>query len=86
MPDTSVHFPAPLLASLDRVARERGTSRNRLIVESCRRAVEEQARWPDGFFSNHHLNAEELQVLQEGCEDFEQAVRATRRSRTDPPF
>lgn len=86
MPNTSVHFPEPLLESLDRIAREQGKSRNRLIVESCRRTIEERARWPDGFFSNDHLSAKQLQVLQEDCEDFEQAIRAARRSRSAPPF
>ena len=86
MPNTSVHFPDPLLANLDRIASERGVSRNRLIVESCRRTVEERTRWPEGFFSNEHLSAEDLKVLQEDCQDFEQAIRTARRSRTDPPF
>ena len=86
MPNTSVHFPESLLASLNRIAAERGISRNRLIVESCRRVTEERAHWPAGFFSDDHLNPEDLRVLQEGCEDFEGAIRAARRSRTDPPF
>ncbi|MDE2660986.1 MAG: hypothetical protein OXI45_12355 [Acidobacteriota bacterium] len=86
MPNSRVHFPEPLLESLDRIAKEQGKSRNRLIVDSCRRTVEERASWPDGFFSNDHLSAEELRVLQEDCEDFEQAIRAARRSRTDPRF
>ena len=86
MPNTSVHFPESLLERLDRIAKEQGKSRNRLIVDSCRRTVEERASWPEGFFSNEHLNAEELRVLQEDCEDFEQAIRAARRSRSEPPF
>ncbi|MXZ60543.1 MAG: ribbon-helix-helix protein, CopG family [Acidobacteria bacterium] len=86
MPGIRVHVPEPLLDSLDRLAREQGKSRSRLIVESCRRLTEEQPRRPDGFFSNDHLSAEELRVLQEDCQDFEQAIRAARRSRNDPPF
>ena len=86
MPNIRVHFPEPVLESLDRIARKQGKSRNRVIVESCRRTIEEQARWPDGFFSNDHLSAEELRILQEECEDFEHAVRATRRSRAEPPL
>ena len=86
MPNTSVHFPEPLLESLDRIAKEQGKSRNRLIVDSCRRTVEERASWPEGFFSNDHLSAEELRVLREDCADFEQAIQAARLSRSDPPF
>ena len=40
MPNTSVHLPEALLASLDRIAADRGTSRNRLIEESCQRAAD----------------------------------------------
>ena len=86
MPSTSVHFPDPLLANLDRIASERGVSRNRLIVDSCKRTVEERASWPEAFFSNDHLSTEDLKVLREDCQDFEPAILATRRSRTDPPF
>ncbi len=86
MPNTSVHFPEPLLASLDRIAAERGISRNRVIVESCRRTAEERAQWSPGFFSNGHLSAEDLAELQEGCEDLDRTLRAARWSRMDPPF
>lgn len=86
MPNTSVHFPAPLLANLDRIAGERGMSRNRVIVESCRRTVEERTQWPEDFFSNDHLTAEDRKLLQDGLEDFSRAIRAARRSRSGPPF
>ena len=86
MPNTSVHLPQALLTSLDRVAAERGTSRNRLIVESCQRAVEELSRWPPELFSNDHLSDADLRELQEGEPDFRQAVENARRSRTRPPF
>lgn len=40
MPGTTVCFPQSVLAGLARSTEERGMSRNRLIVESCRRVVE----------------------------------------------
>lgn len=86
MANTSVHLPQALLASLDRIAAERGTSRNRLIVESCRRAVEELSRWPPELFSNNHLSDADLRDLQQGEQDFRRAVDSARRSRTRPPF
>ena len=86
MPNTSVYFPAPLLESLDRIAAERGTSRNRVIVESCRRTAEERVPWPEGFFSNDHLTSGEIEALQEAGEEFERAIRTARRSQTKPPF
>lgn len=86
MPNTSVHFPASLLANLDRIAAERGISRNRVIVESCRRTAEERRNWPPGFFSNDHLAIAEIEVLQEAGEEFDRAIRAARSSRAKPPF
>lgn len=86
MPNTSVHLPQALLASLDRIAVERGTSRNRLIVESCQRVVEERSRWPPELFSNEHLSDAELRELREGEEDFLNTIENARQSRTRPPF
>ncbi len=86
MPNTSVHLPQSLLDGLDRIAAERGMSRNRLIVESCRRAVEERACWPAGLFSNDHLSDAELEELRQGEREFLEAVAAARRSRAGGPF
>ena len=86
MPNTSVHLPQALLASLDRIAAERGASRNRLIVESCRRAVEELSCWPPELFSNDHLSDAELQELRQGEQDFRKTVENARQSRSRPPF
>ena len=86
MPNTSVHLPQALLASLDRIAAERGASRNRLIVESCQRAVEELSRWPPELFSNDHLSDAELQQLRQGEQDFRKTVENARQSRSRPPF
>lgn len=86
MPNTSVHFPQLLLAGLDRIAAERGISRNRLIVESCRRVVDERACWPAGLFSNDHLSDAELQELQRGEREFLEAIDGDRRSRARSPF
>ena len=84
--NTSVHLPQALLANLDRIAAERGTSRNRLIVESCQRLVEERSCWPPELFSNDHLSDAELRELQQGEQDFWRAVENARQSRTRPPF
>ena len=81
-----VHLPQALLASLDRIAAERGKSRNRLIVESCQRVVEERSSWPPELFSNDHLSEAELQQLRQGEEDFLETIENARHSRTSPPF
>lgn len=85
VPNTSVHFPVAVLAGLDRVAADRGISRNRLIVESCRRAIE-QTRPPDEFFTHDHLSAADLRLLREGLREFDEAIESSRRSRARPPF
>ncbi len=86
MPNTSVHFPPSVLAGLDRLAEERTISRNRLIVESCRRVVEERTRWPADLFSNDHLSEADLQLLREGEENFLDAIGDARLSQVRSPF
>ncbi len=86
MASTSVHFPPSLAEELDRLATERGISRNRLIVEACRRVVQEREQWPPGFFSNEHLAAEDLDQLERSASEFAGAVLSARRSRTAPPL
>ena len=86
MPNTSVYFPQSGLSGLDWVAEERGMSRNRLIVESCRRGVEEQTRWPADLFSNDHLSQPDLQLLREGEDTFLDAISAARGSRARSRF
>ena len=86
MPNASVYFPQSLLGALDRLAQERGTSRNRLIVESCQRVVEERKRWPADLFLNDHLSEADLRLLREGEDEFLDAIEGARRSRARPPF
>ena len=86
MPNTSVYFPQSVLAGLDRIAAERGVSRNRLIVESCRRVLQERTCWPESLFSNDHLSEADLQLLREGEDGFLDAMTAARRNRVRPPF
>lgn len=87
MASTSVHFPAEVLAALDRLAAEHGASRNSLIVDACRGLLSRRARvWPPGFFSNGHLSHEELVELQTGEADFIHGVDSGRSNRAAPPF
>jgi len=83
---TSVHFPEAIVESLDRLAKELGISRNRLIVEACRRVVGERDRWPSGFFSNDHLSSEDLLVLENDEGGFAASVLAARRNRAGAPL
>lgn len=86
MPNTSVHFPAPLLEELNRIAAERGVSRNAIIIESCRRFVEERSTWPDDLFTNDHLTRGDLAELRDGEQGFLDDVRKARKTRRSAPF
>lgn len=86
MPNTSVYFPQSVLLGLDRVAKQRGVSRNRLIVESCRRVVEERTCWPAELFSNDHLSQPDLQLLRDDQDAFLDAISGARGSRARSPF
>lgn len=79
MAETSVHLPPDVVAELDRLAEERGVSRNRLIVEACRRAVEERVAWPDGFSDHSHLSDDDVELLQSTGE-LTDAILNARRS------
>ena len=71
---------------LDQLAKERGVSRNKLIVEACRRVVREREAWPPEFFSNRHLSSEDMSELDAGSEDFSNGILSSRRNRTAPPL
>lgn len=86
MANASVHFPEGLLDELDRLAAERGVSRNRVIVDSCRQQLLSRRQWPDGFFSNTHLSPDELRELRGGADKFARGLASSRRSRRRPPF
>ncbi len=61
-------------------------SRNRLIVESCQRIVDERACWPAGLFSNDHLSGADVKELRQSESEFREAVEGARRSRARAPF
>ena len=86
MPSTSVHFPDSLLEDLDHFASERGMSRNRLIVESCRETLQKRREWPAGFFDDSRFPAEDLESLRASNGEFENDLAASRRNRDDPAF
>jgi hypothetical protein len=84
MPSTTVHFPPDTLKQIDAVARRRGVSRNRFVIEACDRAVAEDAgEWPRRFFEPG-LTEEELRILREAGTELEQQVLSARRNRGAP--
>ena len=87
MPSTSVHLPADLLETLDRLAAEEKVPRNRIIVEAIRQAIARRARrWPEGYFSGDHLDRRDIEAIRSGAEDFDRRIREERRCRTREPL
>jgi hypothetical protein len=87
MPTTTIHLPGDLLRALDAVAARRKASRNRLLVEACRRLVDEdRGTWPPSFFEMTHLSAKDRRELALAGREIDKAIRSARRSRRAPPF
>ena len=81
MASTSVHLPPSLVEKLDRLAAERGTSRNRIILQACEDLLKEQrGDWPGGFFEAIH-SPEDQAMLREAGVEMESAIYAARRDR-----
>lgn len=86
MASTSVHLPAALVEQLDRLAAERGTSRNRVILEACEELIaQHRGDWPVGFFDSN-LGPEDLRELRSGGTEMESAILQSRRERPVPPL
>ena len=83
MPSTTVHINDELLSKIDKAAREKGTSRNRFIINACEMALDnEGGKWPGDFFTTK-LNEEDLQLLRDGVSEMERAIISARRNRGD---
>jgi predicted transcriptional regulator len=84
MPSTTIHFPDETLRKIDTVAKRRGVSRNRFVIEACEEAVAEDAgAWPTGFFELD-LPEEDRRLLQTAGTELEEAVMQNRRNRGAP--
>lgn len=87
MPSTSVHIPEELLRQLDRAAKERHISRNRLIIEACRALLREGlSDWPDDFFAPDRLPERDLALLRSTFDDWSAKLESARRSKKVAPF
>jgi hypothetical protein len=86
MTSTSVHLPAGLLRDLDRAAKERGVSRNRLITEACRSLIDaDRPTWPPDFFAPDRLSTKDRRLLASSFADWTSHLQAA-RTRKAPPF
>ena len=81
MPSTTVHIPDNLLFKIDEIAKEKGISRNRFIVQACEDALDNVAgQWPEDFFESE-INQQDLRLLRESVLEMEEAIIRTRRNR-----
>jgi predicted transcriptional regulator len=84
MPSTTIHFPDETLEKIDAVAKRRGISRNRFVIEACEEAVSADAgEWPTSFF-DLGLSEEDLRLLRTAGTALEEAVMQNRRNRGAP--
>lgn len=84
MPSTTVHIPDDVLARVDSIARRRGLSRNRLVIESLERTIDEDAgEWPQAFFEAPG-DPGDRELLEDATIELERAVSAARRNRGAP--
>ncbi len=80
MPSTTIHFPQEILDDIDRAANNNKISRNKFVIEACRRILaEKQGSWPEGFFSTPGPDGGEL--LETSVKEMEQAIFSSRRNR-----
>ncbi len=86
MASTSVHLPADIVEKLDHLAAQRGTSRNRIILQACQALLADQrGDWPRGFFESE-LSPREKAILRESAREMEAAIYGARRDRWVPPL
>lgn len=78
---TSVHIPKALLLAVDRRAKARKISRNRLIVQALEREVTKGGDWPEGFFEK--LQSADPELV-EAIGEMSAAIESSRRSKGPP--
>ncbi|MBK8256833.1 MAG: ribbon-helix-helix protein, CopG family [Polyangiaceae bacterium] len=87
MASTSVYLPEDVRERLDAVAARTGKTRNALIVEACRRVVNEAlGEWPEDFFLETRLSRSDLAELRAAGAEMDQAIREGRRSKRKAPL
>jgi Arc/MetJ-type ribon-helix-helix transcriptional regulator len=85
MPSTTVHIPDELLGEIDKVVRKMGITRNRFVIQACKRAVESAAgQWPKGFFEQRR-DDKDYRLLRDAVEEMESKILSERKSRRGSP-
>jgi len=80
MGTTTVHIPQAILDRIDLIAKRRGVSRNRIVLESLEAEIaRDSGAWPEEFFGRP--SEQDLVLLQEATLELENTVQASRRNR-----
>jgi hypothetical protein len=73
-----------VLRRIDAVARRRGISRNRFVIQACEQAVAgDSGQWPEGFFEPK-LSADDQALLNQASIELDQAISRNRTNRGAP--
>jgi acetolactate synthase regulatory subunit len=82
VPTTTIHFPEEVLRKVDAVARRRGVSRNRFVIQACEQAVaHDSGQWPEDLFV---LSPGDQELLNQATRELEEAVLRNRANRGSP--
>lgn len=69
------------------LAARTGKTSDALIVEACRRIVDEAfGEWPEDFFRNDRLSRSDLAELRAGGRELDQAIVRARKSKREAPL
>jgi hypothetical protein len=84
MPTTTIHFPSEVLQRIDLVARRRGISRNKFVIQACEQAVAgDSGQWPESFF-DLELSPDDQALLNEAAVEMDEAIQRSRANRGAP--
>ena len=83
MPSTTIHVNDELLLKIDKIAKEKGISRNRFIIQACQMALDNNdGKWPENFFKKE-LDENDLKLLRDSVSEMEETIIGFRRNRGD---
>ncbi len=83
MPSTTIHVNDELLLKIDKIAKEKGISRNRFIIQACQMALDNNdGKWPENFFKKE-LDENDLKLLRDSVSEMEETIIRFRRNRGD---
>ncbi len=84
MGSTTVHIPEETLKRVDEIARRRGVSRNRLVLDALGVLIASDAgEWPAGFF-DPPADQREREEIAAATHELDRVILGNRRNRGAP--